>query len=215
MRDNPKKKRTGWKITALLLILAGVCLMAYPFLREYMQEREKDALLDNWKQELSALDEAAGDVSTEDTSTENSIDQSQLAGELQIASIDLDLPVIIGATPEHLNISCCLMEPATEPGAIGTIAIAGHHSSTYGRHFNRLEEVNYEDKLLFVTADGVYSYEVDQIQVVEPEDVWVLDGDGKNSRLTLITCYYAADGTTKRLVVSGKFTGKVANDAKS
>lgn len=185
-------------IFPVLLILSGIILLLLPFFRRQYQDYIQNQMLEEWKKELLVMDK----VREKNEMVE--VSDKGVAGVLSIPSIDLQQPVLTGASLENLQYSLATIEPAGEAGEVGNLAIAGHHSRYFGRHFNRLHEVEEGDFVDYKKASGeTITYKVDNIFVVEAEDTKVLESDGKTSKITLITCYYASDGTKKRLVVQG------------
>lgn len=203
-----------------ILIAAGILVAAYPFWKEKAQETKQREILNRWETELEALSfaEDAGYVPEEEndvflseervntfdeeTSDEDTFDESVVCV-LRIPAIELEQPVLQGATEKNLSIAPSTIEPTDSPGTNGNFAVAGHHSRTYGRHFNRLKELAAGDEIEVETADGIYTYSVVSSYVVEPDEVWVLEHRMEEPEITLITCDYSGGGQTRRLVVKG------------
>jgi len=124
-------------------------------------------------------------------------------GVIKIDKIDCTLPILDGTTPEILKIGAGKLTGTTDIGEIGNTAISAHRSHTYGRNFNRLNEVEEGDIVVISTSDADYTYEVFNIQVVEPSDVSLLKKSKTESILTLITCHplYIA---SHRLIVQAR-----------
>ena len=64
-------------------------------------------------------------------------------------------------------------EGTAMPGAIGNFAVAGHRV-TYGKPFNRIEELAVDDPLVVQTQDTWYVYRVTSTGVVSPAQTEVL-----------------------------------------
>ena len=64
-------------------------------------------------------------------------------------------------------------EGTAMPGAVGNFAVAGHRV-TYGKPFNRVEELQVGDALVVQTPDTWYVYTVASTEVVTPADVQVI-----------------------------------------
>lgn len=124
---------------------------------------------------------------------------------LVIEKIDLLLPVIEGAKADYLDVSVCSLDGTSKPWQAGNYAIAGHRSMTYGRHFNRLDELKIDD--VFYLEDMVkeaFYYKVYQVMIVHESDVTVLDDQGFDE-VTLITCDPIGQKNPEyRLVVKAK-----------
>ena len=189
-------------------IILGICIGMIPFVKESFEDYRQQKILTLWRQEMSRV---SGGEETADT--ENAIERErdvgenleneEVAGILRIPTIESEQPVLKGATERNLNLSVATVEPTGTPGEKGNFAIAGHNSRTYGRHFNRLEELQKGDELFVDTGTESYTYKVTDSYVVEAEDVWVLGDTIDGAEITLITCHYSKEGKVQRLIVKG------------
>jgi len=126
-----------------------------------------------------------------------------LDGMLTIEAINLHLPILKGATESNMQISVASMEHTGRPGEIGNYAVAGHRSRTYGRNFNRLDEVAKGDLIEVSNGKNSYNYIVVEKIYVLPDETWVLNSDNDKREITLITCHPVIDAT-HRLIVKGE-----------
>lgn len=126
-----------------------------------------------------------------------------MEGVLHIDKINLKLPILKDATVKNLKISIASIANTGKPGAIGNYAIAGHRNLTYGKNFNRLDEVQLGDIMQVETGNKQFEYIVEDKQYVLPTDVSVLKSNGKDKEITLITCH-PMDNPTHRLIIKGK-----------
>ncbi len=78
------------------------------------------------------------------------------------------------------------MEGTPLPGQPGNAVLSGHRT-THGRPFFDFDLLEVGDRIEVETAIGVHAYEIREILVVQPTDVWVTD-DRPGSWLTLTTC---------------------------
>ena len=87
-------------------------------------------------------------------------------------------------------------------GSRGNAVIAGHRSYTYGKHFNRLGELEAGDEIFYTAADGTeMCFAVSEILTVLPDDPAVFDAPAKGaSQLTLYTCTPVKVATHRLLV---------------
>lgn len=91
-------------------------------------------------------------------------------------------------------------EPGTAYiGEGSNCVIAGHRNYSFGKYFNRLNEVEVGDEIFVDAPEGTYAYTVKEIREVTPDQVEILDATDKE-QLTLYTCtpIYIA---TRRLVI--------------
>ena len=81
------------------------------------------------------------------------------------------------------------------PGAVGNFAVAGHRT-TYGKPFNRIQELQVGDALVVRTEDTWYVYRVTSSEIVTPSDVSVIapvpddpTATATERLITLTTCH--------------------------
>ncbi|WP_018212458.1 class D sortase [Desulfitobacterium hafniense] len=128
--------------------------------------------------------------------------QNTMEGMLKIEKISLELPILKGVTEANLDLSVAHLENTGKMGEPGNYAIAGHRSHTYGRQFNRLEEVNPGDLLEVTDGKSIFIYTVTQKLYVDPTEVRVLNSNEDSREITLITCHPMIN-PTHRLIIKG------------
>ncbi len=161
--------------------------------QEVLPETSTDVDTGTVNKAAAAGDNKNGDIQNMDGTIE---------GILIIDKIDLKLPILTEATPQNLKVSVSSIKGTGNPGAIGNYAIAGHRSKAYGKNFNRLDELSEEDVILVTTHEKEYVYKITEKLHVQPDEVWVLEGDGKSKEITLVTCDPVND-PYQRLIVKG------------
>lgn len=103
---------------------------------------------------------------------------------LRIARIGLEVPVLVGTDEWTLDRAVGWVEGTARPGEPGNVGIAGHRDG----FFRGLKDVRSGDELELATLGGRHSYRIEDIRIVRPEDVQVLDATPVPT-VTLITCY--------------------------
>lgn len=190
--------------TALLLLLTGLALILYPKWNEYNEQQRELRLLTEWdnlpKDTVSVSSTSENDSNAKKKLQPTAIDGLHVYGTISIAKIDLREPMVEGATPASLKVGSGIVVPGRMPGELGNFVLASHRSLTFGRHFNRLDELTAGDKIQLETAEQTYTYTVQSKSVVTPEDLSVLDQNLHARELTLITCE-PIDTATHRLIV--------------
>ena len=179
---------------ALVLLLLGIACVSYPYMMHQKQEKEMNQLqaaLENI-QETGEMSEQVSSLSLDEDDLYNTV-------KLYIPAIDLNAPVLPETTKEYLNIALTQIKSKQVPGQ-GNFTIAGHNSAVYGRHFNRLHELNIGDEIQLIDGEKVHIYQVDSKRVIAPSDVDVLNDHPNKDEITLVTCTVAG---TKRLTVKG------------
>ncbi|WP_409302594.1 class D sortase [Peribacillus sp. SCS-155] len=205
------------KVIAILLLLSGIGTIGFPWIEQMYIDHKANQLIMEWEknkdkyepakgsavESLKELDiafrnaanisetaEAAGNNVVKDaTSSKNQKKSPLLVGTIKIKKIGLYLPVVEGAGPSELKNAAGHVRGTSMPGEPGNIAIAAHRSLTYGRFFNRLDEVEKGDTIILEGSKGVYTYKVIDKFVVKPTDLSVIAETKKRSLLTLITCH--------------------------
>ncbi len=103
---------------------------------------------------------------------------------LTIGRLGIRVPVFESTDELALNRGAGWIAGTARPGQDGNIGIAGHRDG----FFRVLKDVRKGDKVELATLRGVRQYAVDDIEIVTPEDVSVLEKRAAPS-VTLVTCY--------------------------
>lgn len=117
---------------------------------------------------------------------------------LKIPKIHLEVPVVEGTDDPALDYGVGHVEGTALPGEAGNVAIAGHRDG----FFRGLKDVAVGDTMELETVRGSEDFVVENIWLVTPNDVWVLDPTPKES-ITLVTCYpfYFVGSAPQRYIV--------------
>lgn len=129
-------------------------------------------------------------------------------GIIKIDKIKIKYPIVEGVKPGNISRAIGHIPGTAGLGQPGNCALAGHRNYTFGRFFNRLDEVKVGDSISITTKKAEFRYKVYEKLVVKPDDVSVLKGDKDDTVLTLITCtpIYVA---THRLILHAKLEEKI------
>lgn len=187
------------KIISMILIFIGISLICYPKLCERYYDEKRREIMSNIqvKNEEDLLPKR--EVTIDEVKKENKVEQLML----KITKINLWQPILNGASEENLKVSIGLVNKEVKPGEVGNYVLAGHRSHTYGRNFNRLDEVVIGDEIEIHDGLKRYVYIIDRKIIVKPDDVWVMDENETDKELTLITCHPMIN-PTHRLIIKGK-----------
>jgi sortase A len=216
------------RVVATILIIAGLIIGIYPLLDKaytwYLEYQLTEEYITALTQEdtipvtTDALDEfeqlqlifeeevmmdpeeAEEDQTAGKASDKKASPRFNRLGRIEIPKIEVSIPIVEGTGKAHLKVGAGHITGTSELGSIGNTALAAHRSHTYGKMFNRLDELEIGDSITITTDQGVYEYTVYEFLVVSPDDVSVLYHNNQERILTLITCtpLYTA---THRLVV--------------
>jgi sortase A len=103
---------------------------------------------------------------------------------LRIPKLGLEVAVLEGTDDFTLNRAVGHIEDTPRPGERGNVGIAGHRDG----FFRGLKDVVKGDTMELETTSGKETYRVDDIRIVRPEDIQVLDPTPEPV-LTLVACY--------------------------
>jgi sortase A len=117
---------------------------------------------------------------------------------LKISVINLEVPLLPGTDDVTLNRAIGHIEGTAAPGTDGNVGIAGHRDG----FFRALKDIHQGDSIDLISQKVTRRYVVDEILIVSPDDVSVLQPRAKPS-LTLVTCYpfYFVGSAPQRFIV--------------
>ncbi len=127
---------------------------------------------------------------------------------LEIPKIGLEVPVFDGTDDLTLNRGVGRIAGTARPGQGGNLGIAGHRDG----FFRGLKDVAVGDRMELRTPARTETYKVDQIRIVKPTDVQVLE-DRSIPTLTLVTCYpfYFIGNAPQRYIVRASISDENLN----
>ena len=110
-------------------------------------------------------------------------------GVIYIPAIDLKMPLVEGADSYSLRAAAGWLPTSAEMGRAGNCVIFGHRMQTYGRHFNRLGEVQVGDEIKLYSMDETcYTYTVTGTETISPNVLMdTLGSHNEGFCLTLLT----------------------------
>ncbi|MDQ1712314.1 MAG: sortase [Frankiaceae bacterium] len=138
--------RRALSVLSIVLALAGVGMFAYPFATDLWSARIQSKLRTQF-----------GSTSYKDAYGNRTIKVGQGLTRLEIPTLKLKVLVVEGTTPAALKAGAGHYINSPLPGEAGNVAIAGHRT-TYGRPFNRLDEMKTGDVVYLDTPFARYEY---------------------------------------------------------
>lgn len=122
-------------------------------------------------------------------------------GVLRVERLQLVGPIYAGTDQETLDRGIGHIEGTTKLEGEGNIGLAAHRDG----FFRHLKDIRVGDKITLSTAVGQQQYVVDTINIVAPEDIYVL-APSHTPILTLVTCYpfYFFGNAPKRFIVKAR-----------
>lgn len=153
--------------------------------------------------------ESAADRPTDAAEPEKPPANQKVLGIIRIDKIKVSAPIVEGVSASNLKAGIGHIPGTAGLGNPGNCALAGHRSYTFGKFFNRLDELEIGDEILITTKKEQLKYKVYEKLVVQPEDVSVIKGSKDENIVTLITCtpIYVA---SHRLIIHASFEERSA-----
>lgn len=214
-------------IAGVVIILAGVLGLLYPFVGDYINSRQHKAVVAQYREEVQEITEdkgtnelleaavaynerlyARGGIITNLSEKEREEYNSMLAmsvttimGYIDIPKIDVSLPIYHSTEEKVLQVGVGHLEGSSLPvGGVNThMVFSGHAGLPSSTLFTNLDQLAEGDRFTITVLDNTVSYEVDGMEVKLPEDVSLMIEEGKDL-CTLITCTPIGANTHRLLV---------------
>lgn len=218
----------------VLLIFVGVYLVVRPIIHQWNRDKGTQALLEEYAKQEQAADPSnaepisatlwvdpnanpingegydlppgvsADNLVIEEKKNEEGKVKVDAIGRIFIDSIELNLPIVKGATETPLKYGAGWYDYSSPIGeAGGNAVILAHRMLTYGRMFNRLDEVKSGDIVEINYNNTTYKYKVYDSFSIDPnqQDMYEYFKPLENNRtiITLVTC--SKDNGRTRLMV--------------
>ncbi|MGM9554569.1 MAG: class C sortase [Faecousia sp.] len=215
-----KKVKSSLVILFVLLFLASLCAVVYPYLSNYLaQQRQAEIVLQYdaavgmvQDTDVSAALEAAraynaalanGQENISDYDTLLNPTGNGMMGIITIPSIGVELPIYHGT--QSLELGALHLQGTSLPvgGASTHCVISAHSGMSSEKMFTDLDQLAEGDVFYLKVYGETLAYEVDQILTVLPENVEPLMIAPGEDFCTLLTCTpYGVN--THRLLVRGR-----------
>jgi sortase A len=236
MENKSNLKNILPNIILAIFFIVGLCIFLYPTVsdlaNEWAQKREisqyenkvteiysdvyekliSDAQEYNSSLVGNTLAENQENLDKDEYSKLLSIDGSSMIGYLKIPKINVRLPIYHNTEQSTLNIGIGHFEGTSlpVPGETVHTVLSGHTGLPSSKLLTDLVKLEIGDTFSIVVLNQIYTYEVDQILVVEPDDTNALELVDGEQYTTIVTCTpYGIN--THRLLVRGKLIQNTVN----
>ena len=232
-----KKKSVVTTIVIILILLVGVGIMVYPTFSDWWNSFHQSRAIASYAAVVDEMDPAVVEamldeayeynkrllkkanryvLSEEEMEEYNSIldpSGTGVMGYIQIKSIGVNLPIYHGTEESVLQIAIGHIPGTSLPvgGESTHSALSGHRGLPSAKLFSDLDKIQEGDTFTVTVLNKTITYEVDQIEIVLPEDTSLLNIVAGEDYCTLITCTpYGIN--THRLMVRGKRIENIHGD---
>ena len=214
-------------VLAVLLAVAGTCVMLWPVVTGYRLQANTDEAVQNFLEErkpeqqypelLAALREYNQRIYAEkqcnlvdlEACEEPAADQTaygiedEIIGVLEIPAMELTMPVYLGASDAHLAAGAAVLGNTSAPigGNSTNCVIAGHRGWKGADYFRHIDRLAVGDTVALTNLWETLTYTVADIQIIQPHEVEKIKIQPNRDLLTIITCHPYASGGKQRYVV--------------
>lgn len=216
-------------IILFLVFAAGLSIFLYPSVSNYVNSKHQSRAIASYDEALAKLSTtdytkfwtAAKEYNRKlaDRSTDFNLTDSEMKeydslldptgtgvmGHLEIESIGVDLPIYHGVTDSVLQVGIGHLPGSSLPtgGESTHCVLSGHRGLPSSKLLSDLDQMVVGDTFLINIMDQTFAYQVDQINIVLPDETEGLAITKGMDYCTLVTCTpYGVN--THRLLVRGK-----------
>ena len=231
-------KKRGSTIILLVVLLAGLSLLLYPKFSDWWNSFHQSRAIMDYTEVVANLDQEEYDRIMSNAKAYNDewtkkgkpgaltyeqrvSYQSQLdpggtgiMGTIDIPSIDCHLPIYHGTNEAVLQIAVGHIDWTALPiGGEGThTVLSGHRGLPSARLFTDIDKLVVGDLFRINVLGETLTYEVDQINIVLPEDTQFLMPVPGQDLCTLVTCTPYGVNTHRLLVRGHRVANEVIDD---
>ena len=201
-------------ILLILVFLIGLSVLLYPTISDFYNSRVQTRAIYSYDQQVSEMDRSEYDALFQrahdynanllkksdrykmtDEEMQEYLGQlkfgtTTVMGYLEIPVINVRLPIYHGTDESVLQIGVGHLEGTSLPvgGESTHTVLSGHRALPSATLLTNLDKVMVGDIFSFSILEEKYTYEVDQIKVVDPDDFTYLNIARGEEYATLITC---------------------------
>jgi len=213
-----------------IMLLIGIVLILYPFILNYITEKDQAKVITDYQSEVEVLTQSQKnekiknaekynnelskdiqiDVSLDKTEEEktdylNMLDIGNTMGYISIPKIKVELPIYHGTSDNILKNGVGHLEGTSLPigGKNTHCVLAGHTGLASGKIFDNIDKLEFGDIFYIKVLDKTLEYKVVNIVKVDPNDTEAIKLDPEKDYITLVTCTPRLINT-HRLLVRGE-----------
>ena len=201
-------------IILILILLIGLSLLLYPTVADWWNQFHSSRAIAGYSEAVEALDAADYDKLLRQAQAYNralvsqanrfSPDEEQherymntldvtgtgIMGYINIPSLNVSLPIYHGVDEGVLQVAVGHIEGTSLPvgGRSTHCVLSGHRGLPSARLFTDLDKMVVGDVFMLKVLNNTYTYQVDQIVIVLPEEVDDLGIEPGKDYCTLVTC---------------------------
>lgn len=125
-------------------------------------------------------------------------------GAISVPAVHMQLPIVYGISNINLTIGAGTMKQEQVMGQ-GNYSLAGHNMNNGKTLFSPLTKAKKGMKVYITDFQTIYAYQISDMFIVKPTQVEVIQDQGDEALITLVTCNYNGE---KRMIIRGKLITK-------
>jgi sortase A len=234
-KENPQLRRGILTFILSALLVLGMCLLLYPSFSNWYNEDKQTSAIASYSDTVDELTEDEYNKMLEAAQTYNAelaergysnfvlseeeyskyeslLDLNGVMSYIEIPSIRVELPIYHGTSADVLQVGAGHIAGSSLPvgGESTHCVLSGHRGLPSSRLFTDIDQLTIGDVFVLHTLNEEYTYEVDQVLIVDPDDVSALQIVEGEDLCTLVTCTpYGVN--THRLLVRGHRIANLAD----
>ena len=203
------------KIFLILTVgfLIGISVLLYPAISDFWNSKTQTRAIENYNAILASLSKEDYDAYFEEAESYNkeladlryplmdypqlegynhilNVNGNGIMGYIAIKKLGVELPIYHTISAEVLNIACGHLEGSSLPvgGESTHCVLSAHRGLPHAKLFTELDKMELGDTFTLTILDRTFTYQVDQIKVVRPDEIDDIQiAEGKDY-CTLLTC---------------------------
>ena len=214
-------------VLAALLAVAGICVILWPVFTGQRLQADTDEAVQSFLEErkpeqqypelLAALQEYNRQLYAEKQCNLTDLEacetpaadlvaygiEDEIIGVLEIPTMELTMPVYLGASDAHLAAGAAVLGSTSAPigGDNTNSVIAGHRGWRGADYFRHIDRLQAGDTVQVTNLWEPLTYTVADIQIIQPHEVDKIKIQHGRALRTLLTCHPYASGGRQRYVV--------------
>ena len=129
--------------------------------------------------------------------------ESEVFGVVQIPKLELQIPIYLGATSDHMSKGAAHLSQTSLPigGKNTNCVIAGHCGWEGAAYFRYISDLQPGDEIIITNLWETITYTVTDSKIIAPNDTDAILIQEGREMLTLLTCHPYASGGRQRYLV--------------
>lgn len=181
-----KRKNKIIIIICLIIMVISIFIGLYPSLLKKEKEVKEDKLVQEF---IDKNDEVKTTTKNEEEQQEKHIEENYLMV-VEIPKINLRKGIYnINSKNNTVNKNIQIMRESDMPNKDkGMLVLAGHNGNSRVSYFDRLNELNKEDKVYIYYANNKYTYEISNMYEAEKNGTITVKKEREKTVIVLISC---------------------------